>query len=90
MIGHPGFSVVSAQHDIAVVRLKEPVDFRARPDISPICAPLNFKGKDLAGMTTTNIGWGRDNNKKLKNSPILKQVNNRFQAQICTVVNYPL
>ncbi|EEZ99214.2 trypsin-1 isoform X1 [Tribolium castaneum] len=54
VIRHRNFDQESYNHDIALLKLRKPVEFTK--NIRPICLPT---GKDPAGKTGTVVGWGR-------------------------------
>ncbi|KAJ8971991.1 hypothetical protein NQ314_000437, partial [Rhamnusium bicolor] len=54
VIRHRNFDPDSFNHDIAILRLRKPVEFTKQ--IRPICLP---KTLDPSGKTGTVIGWGR-------------------------------
>ncbi|XP_063926216.1 trypsin-1-like isoform X2 [Zophobas morio] len=54
IIRHRNFDQESYNHDIALLKLRKPVEFSK--NIRPICLPT---GKDPAGKTGTVVGWGR-------------------------------
>lgn len=58
-IVHPGFnaSLHSSPHDIALLRLKKPVEFSQF--VQPICLPLNkLSEKTYDGLAMWTAGWG--------------------------------
>ncbi|XP_034230114.1 trypsin-1 [Thrips palmi] len=55
VIRHRNFDVNSYNHDIALLKLRKPVEFTKR--IRPVCLPQ--PGLDPAGMAGTVVGWGR-------------------------------
>lgn len=55
VIRHRNFDVNSYNHDIALLKLRKPVEFTKR--IRPVCLPQ--PGVDPAGMAGTVVGWGR-------------------------------
>ncbi|KAE8741285.1 hypothetical protein FOCC_FOCC013207 [Frankliniella occidentalis] len=55
VIRHRNFDVNSYNHDIALLKLRKPVQFTKR--IRPVCLPQ--AGLDPAGHMGTVVGWGR-------------------------------
>lgn len=69
VITHVNFDKFSYEYDIALLRIRDRVDFQ--PNIIPICLP-NEEG-DLVGRTGTVTGWGRRT--EFGNiSPVLREV----------------
>ncbi|XP_047114566.1 trypsin-1-like [Schistocerca piceifrons] len=56
VIRHRNFDENTWNHDIALLRLRKPVNFSKR--IRPVCLPPKGGG-DPAGRTGTVVGWGR-------------------------------
>ncbi len=70
---HHGWSEVGIHDDIALLKLREPVDFSARPDIAPICPPgAGTVGRVLDGQIATVLGWGATRSNWY--SPVLREV----------------
>ncbi|XP_017776652.1 PREDICTED: transmembrane protease serine 9-like [Nicrophorus vespilloides] len=57
IIRHRNFDGDSYNHDIALLKLRKPVEFAK--NIRPICLPSLTKNFDPAGKTGTVVGWGR-------------------------------
>lgn len=55
IIRHRSFDTASYNHDIALLKLRKPIEFTK--SIRPICLP--DEGADPAGKVGTVIGWGR-------------------------------
>ncbi|XKL66668.1 hypothetical protein PGB90_010088 [Kerria lacca] len=55
IVRHRHFDVNSYNHDIALLKLRKPVNFSKT--VRPVCLPP--EGLDPAGMTGTVVGWGR-------------------------------
>ncbi|KAF7263192.1 hypothetical protein GWI33_003515 [Rhynchophorus ferrugineus] len=55
VIRHRNFDTDTYNHDIALLKLRKPVEFTK--NIRPICLPTS--GKDPAGKMGTVVGWGR-------------------------------
>lgn len=54
IIRHKSFDADTFNHDIALLKLRKPVEFTKH--IRPVCLP---KSRDPAGRTGTVVGWGR-------------------------------
>lgn len=55
IIKHRNFDQNSYNHDIALLRLRKPVNFTK--NIQPVCLPVD--DADPAGKTGIAVGWGR-------------------------------
>lgn len=55
IIRHRGFDTASYNHDIALLKLRKPIEFSKT--IRPICLPT--ENSDPSGKIATVIGWGR-------------------------------
>ncbi|XP_054266001.1 trypsin-1-like [Macrosteles quadrilineatus] len=55
IVRHRNFDVNSYNHDIALLRLRKPVNYTK--NIRPVCLPSTEM--DLSGKTGTVVGWGR-------------------------------
>lgn len=55
IIRHRGFDTSSYNHDIALLKLRKPIEYSKT--IRPICLPS--ENVDPAGKVATVIGWGR-------------------------------
>ncbi|KAG8275340.1 hypothetical protein J6590_088039 [Homalodisca vitripennis] len=55
IVRHRNFDVNSYNHDIALLRLRKPVNFTK--NIRPVCLPT--QETDFAGRTGVVVGWGR-------------------------------
>lgn len=53
---HPFFTLLSPKNDIALLRLKEPLDF-STSNVQPACLPQD-DSDTYAGRTGTVVGWG--------------------------------
>ncbi|XP_064471328.1 trypsin-1-like [Ornithodoros turicata] len=56
IIVHRKFNKDTFQNDIALVRLKRPINFRRNPHLVPICLPES--GMDFKGTWCMATGWG--------------------------------
>ena len=54
---HPEYDVNSNSHDLALLKLADPIDFTAHSHVRPICLPTETKS--YAGYLATVSGWGR-------------------------------
>ncbi|XP_071539888.1 trypsin-1-like [Panulirus ornatus] len=68
---HEGYSRVSLDKDIALLRLSKPVVFGA--DIKPICLPCHFTLTSLSGEKGMVTGWGTTSYRG-EQSDVLKEV----------------
>ena len=68
---HPKYNTVAFGHDVAVLRLKDPVEFK--PHIQPICLPKIFETNFFGGEMGTIASWG-DNFENGTSPSILKKV----------------
>lgn len=57
IIRHRNFDADSYNHDIALLKLRKPVEFTK--NIRPICLPSSSGSFDPAGKMGTVVGWGR-------------------------------
>jgi secreted trypsin-like serine protease len=69
---HPGFNSQNLQNDVAVIKLKYPVDIGAYPHIKPVCLPK--QGHNYVGKRCWVAGFGKDAFKVGKHSYYLKEV----------------
>ena len=60
MVPHPEYAKPAAYYDVAVIHLKEKVEFT--DNIAPICIPEKMsERKELDGKLVTLTGWGMEN-----------------------------
>ena len=81
---HVNYDVSNTDFDIALIKLKEPVDL-SLPHINTICLPTNDK-KSYIGKTATVTGWGMTSYSG-KTSNVLRKVSNRKPPAQCYVYN---
>ncbi|ROT78249.1 Catenin delta-2 [Penaeus vannamei] len=81
---HPDYYAGNLENDLAVVRMRQYVDFAANPHISPVCLPHTHT--NFEGHRCYSTGWGKNAfGKDGKYQSILKEVDlpvvNRYQCQ---------
>ncbi|KRF94249.1 serine protease easter isoform X1 [Drosophila mojavensis] len=57
---HPQFDVANLTHDIALLRLAQPVDWSQLPHVEPVCLPpvRGSRADQLVGSAVDVSGWG--------------------------------
>ena len=76
---HPKFKAIEGnkcdQYDIALLKLKNDIDFMKHAHLRPVCLPKNTL-EDYTGYVTTVTGWGKNSTGKLKylNGPVETKV----------------
>jgi len=56
---HPNYNWKTAENDIAVLVLAQPVDLKAYPNIKPACLPVTENVGDYINELAVVSGWGR-------------------------------
>jgi len=84
IIDHPGYRKRTLTHDIAILKLKEPIDFTTR--FQPLCLPP----KDMAvtGKFATVTGWDRTSS-KTKASVLQESLEKILTNENCSTIFGP-
>ncbi|CAG7722893.1 unnamed protein product [Allacma fusca] len=79
IITHPEYNVARKHHDVALIRLAEPIDFKQELYIQPVCLPFIKeyglqKFMAIPDQYAVSAGWGKTHWNRVPGSHVLQEV----------------